>query len=394
MIIYRIFRLFLRLAIMAIIYVLRLFSKHDTYVVAGMLFMPNVDPIDSWTFFQWLQKHNIPSRYLVNSYDTFYQNCIKGKGYKDIVVLEDSSKIIFQVKLWIRARAFASEWNLVSKTFDTWLQKMPGMRYVLLQHGITGTHASNIVMKGMLPFNDINVSSVKEKALIESFPGIRANTCFVAGLTRFDTLKNEADLQCEEKTLFVMFTWRSFRKGASFEEVEKSSFWQGITSLLSENNLKHLAEKKIKVVLAIHHSMPHSVTELQKYPNVEIAQQKDIKYWIKHSHAFLTDFSSVAFDFLFINKPVIFWIPDMPDQNHSAEDYEEDNKVLSAIERRKDFFNTADSIEDVMNLLNQYAENGFVLEKEKLASAQQWFANRADFSRLVYEAIEARIHAQ
>lgn len=383
-----------KLFFILIIEFLRLFSKHDTYLVAGQINLKSLDPIDSWTFFRWLQDHNIPSRYLIAADAEFYLNCIHGKGYKDIIVLPadaSSSQILHYLDCWRHARAFVVEWNMLNNTLDYWLKHLHGMRYVLLQHGIIGAHTSNILTKGLLPFNDINVSSLKEKQIVESIPGVKPDTCFVAGLPRFEFLHNESDNTSTQKTLFVMFTWRNFPKGMSFDEIQQTYFWKGINALISDENIERFRRQNIRIVMALHHSLLSSVPNLQSHPNVIIAGQKDIKYWITHADGFLTDFSSVIFDFLFIDKPVILWIPDLCDPTLDPNDVGYGNKVLSAIERRKEFFNTVDSLEEAMLLVEHYATNGFVLETEKRQAAQQWFAHRSDFSQKVYEAIEQRL---
>ena len=52
---------------------LRLNCKHDLYVIAGQLSESNIAPVDSWTFFKWLQEHGIPSVYILKKEDYFYK---------------------------------------------------------------------------------------------------------------------------------------------------------------------------------------------------------------------------------------------------------------------------------------------------------------------------------
>lgn len=384
----------IKLFFIFIIEILRLFSRHDTYIVAGQPNLLSLDPLDSWTFFEWLQNHGVPSRYLIHEKSDFYQNELKNKGIKDIIVLRkeiSSAEILYHIDLWRHARAFAVEWNMLNNTLDNWLKRLRDMRYVFLQHGITGVHTSNILINGLQPFNDINVTSLKEKKIIESLPGIKPDTCFLAGMTRYDRLKDESDHCTEEKILFVMFTWRNFPKNMTPEEIDQSCYCQGIHDLFCNENIERLKRLKIKIVMAMHHSLLSSISEIHTHPNIVIAEQKDIKYWISHAHGFLTDFSSIAYDFMFLGKPVVFWIPDLFDKTLDPNDVGYGNKVLSAIERRKEFFNTVDTSEEAISLIEQYAKNNFILEDEKRKVSEQWFDNRSDFSRKVYEAIEQRL---
>ena len=44
---------------------------------------------------------------------------------------------------------------------------------------------------------------------------------------------------------------------------------------------------------------------------------------------------------------------------------------------------------DVINMIENYAKNGFVLEPEKAKIVEKFFAYRADFCQHLYDALEA-----
>lgn len=382
-------------ALMWIIEFLRKFSQHNLYLVAGQLHTRNTDPIDSWQLFLWLQKNNIPSRYVVNSDDVFYLQNIKDKGLKDIVVLDgngSTTQILQHIGLWIHARAFIAEWNLEIPFLNKWLQRLPDMRWVMLNHGVCALWSDSQFIDGFKTFNDINVSSQNESDFLSSqMPQYLQGRCYVGGLPRFENLTDQADHSAKEKTLFVMFTWRN-RNGMKWEDFSKSYYWQGVSQLLSASNVERLKRQNINMVVSLHHSLLRILPDLELPTNIKIVPSKDVRYWISHAHCLITDFSSVAFDFLFLQKPVVFWIPDLNDPTLDPNDLGYGSKVLSAIERRKYFFNTAETLEDALSMLEQYAQNNCILEAEKIAIANQWMTNRSDFSRHVYEGLEKRIN--
>ena len=65
-------------------------TKHDLIVVFAFLGSETADPLDSWTFFSWLQEHKIPSRFVISTNSLFYQDLVKQKKTKDVIVLEKS----------------------------------------------------------------------------------------------------------------------------------------------------------------------------------------------------------------------------------------------------------------------------------------------------------------
>lgn len=379
---------------MRLIECLRHFSNHDLYLVAGQLHTRNTDPIDAWTLFQWLQQQNIPSRFIVNSNDAFYQEQIKEKGYKDIIVLNgerSTTQLLTHITLWKRARAFVMEWNLEIPFFNLWLKSLPDMQYVMLNHGICGLWTDSQFMEGFNPFNYINVSSENEKNYFdEQLPTELQGRCFIGGLPRFDTLRDYANHSEEtEKVLFIMFTWRNKKGGMTWKELQKTDYWQGILSFLQPQNVERLRRNNIKIVMSLHHSLLRTISGVSFHPDITLVNSKDVRYWISHAHILLTDFSSVAFDFLFLNKPVVFWIPDLKDPTLDPKDLGYGSKVLSAIERRKLFFNTVDTKDEALNLIEYYRNKNFILEPEKKTIANGWMERDKDFSRHVYEGIEA-----
>lgn len=187
-----------------------------------------------------------------------------------------------------------------------------------------------------------------------------------------------------------MFTWRN-RDDMSFEELENTVYWKEINNLLSKENINRLQQHNVKIVITLHHALLRIVSNLQFHPNVKIVQTKDIRYWIQHAHGFLTDFSSLSFDFLFLGKPVIYWIPDLKDKTLIKEDIGYGSKVLSAIENRYQFFNTVDSLDEALKMIEFYADNNFSLESEKKTQANTWFAHHKDICLNIYENIEKSI---
>lgn len=383
--------------LMWLIELLRRFTKHDLYIVSEQLHTRNTDPLDSWAFFCWLQKQNIPSCYIVHSDDNFYLKEIKGKGLKDIVVLDGNrgrTQIVEHIKIWKRARAFVTEWNIEIPFLNNWFQQLPDMQYVMLQHGIYGTSFDSLQADRLSFFNSINVSSEREQAFLDrQIPTEQRGRCIIGGLPRYEGLQNYAEANAQEKTLFIMLTWRN-REGMTFDDLKKTEYWKGITQLLSNENINRLSQQNVKVVFALHHSLLRIVSDIQFHPNVKIASAKEIRYWIQHAHGLLTDFSSLSFDFLFLGKPVIYWIPDLNDSTLNPDDMGYGSKVLSAIENRKQFFNTADSLDEALDMIEYYAQHNFELEAEKQSLANTWFAHRSDISRYVYEGIENRIKSR
>lgn len=107
-----------------------------------------------------------------------------------------------------------------------------------------------------------------------------------------------------------MFTWRT--SFSTEKSIQDSDYFKAISNLLCEDNLAKFRRNGITPVLSIHH---HLINKFKFHThfsdNIIIAEPTQISSFIRKSYVCVTDFSSVSFDFKFLNKPVIYWIPDL-----------------------------------------------------------------------------------
>ncbi len=372
---------------------LRLRTVQDLYIVAGQIYSLDLHPIDSWKLFRWMQEHNVPSRYIIRCESVFFEE-IESKGQtKDVVAVNSDclhDELLDETELLVRAKAFIVEWRTDS-IVDIWLQHLQGCRYVFLQHGVVGLWLTDELSRVFREeYNDINVSSEFEISLLAHNQESRKKF-FVGGLPRYDSLQNCASKDVNaEKAVFVMLTWRNELNNNSVE-LDNSPYIKGILELFSADNVQRLKQNNIRIVFAPHHVIAHRFKNIMLDGVDVVTNQEDISYWISHAHALVTDFSSVSYDFLFQEKPVIYWIPDKEDAQNGKLSHEDAEKVLSALELRKNFFNTVDSIDEVMHLLIQYRKNNFKLEDRYKQYISKFFSYKEGFSKRVFDNIENRI---
>ena len=103
-----------------------------------------------------------------------------------------------------------------------------------------------------------------------------------------------------------MFTWRQISPNI----FAKSLYFKRLSSLLNNKELHAFTEKNnVKIYFAPHHAMKtnSNINLAIKHPNIKMVETHEISKYIKKSSILLTDLSSVAFDFMFQNKPVILY---------------------------------------------------------------------------------------
>lgn len=118
--------------------------------------------------------------------------------------------------------------------------------------------------------------------------------------------------QQDEKQILFFITWREYFG----DNKQTDIFIKKIEKLLSNKKLQQfLSLKKYRIKLCLHQFFydTNKLDELKKLKCVEVVtpNQVDVMQEIATSDVLITDYSSVGFDFTFLNKPVILYQPDL-----------------------------------------------------------------------------------
>ena len=192
-----------------------------------------------------------------------------------------------------------------------WLKKILGFKNVFLPHGVS---------YGIAPF------CLEEEAKIDLFLcsgkpeyenvltnyGYTSAQVAYTGLPRLDEWHH---ITVNPKQIVLMPTWRMYLSRDPNLTFELTEYFRTYQSLINNGELRQfLEENNLKLVFYSHH-------EMQKFsrffsvdcPNIEIVvqdDQYDIQKLLKESALLITDYSSVHFDFAYMDKPVIYYLFD------------------------------------------------------------------------------------
>ena len=178
---------------------------------------------------------------------------------------------------------------------------------VFLRHGISGMKnmAANYGRFAPGFFTDrFHVSAERERAVaIEEF-GYRRAQVRVTGLPRFDELlAPTADVPAG---ILVIPTWREWLSHrATFESSDYRDRWQ---AFLSHPGLAEAVRDGLRVTFILHPNMRH-FADLFHAPGIEMLRQGDVdvQTLLRGHAALVTDYSSVAFDFALLGRPVVYF---------------------------------------------------------------------------------------
>ena len=181
-----------------------------------------------------------------------------------------------------------------------------------LQHGIIKEKIESLMYKNTNL--DLFISGARpEFNYIKKFFGYPKGNVKFTGLARFDNLYNTS--KETNKFILLMPTWRKNLPSKTWGEqgttFETSKYFQIFKHLLSNKCLiKLLEDNAINLVFYPHHEIQDKLkmfSSLSK--NVILADEKkyDVQALLKNAYLLITDYSSVAFDFAYMNKPILYY---------------------------------------------------------------------------------------
>lgn len=267
---------------------------------------------------------------------------------------------------------------------ETFKNKVKGAK-VFIQHGIMGT--KNMVAnygKYTSGFETdlFLVSSEREKELVVNDLEYNAKDVAVTGLSRFDALF-EQDVP-KKRQLLIMPTWREWlvREDLFLE----SEYFERYKALVHSKALHTLAEEhNFEVVVCLHTNMQRYSAHFEDAPVKVISQgEADVQSLMKESMMMITDYSSVGFDFSFLNRPVVYYQFDRNrffGRRGSHLDIENDLPG--------DIVYTHD---DLINLVEYYAERNFGIKEENKLKADMFLTYKDQNSaERVFQAIKHNV---
>lgn len=177
---------------------------------------------------------------------------------------------------------------------------------IFIQHGITKDFMPSLTKnKSKI---DLFVCGAKpEYDYVKETFGYKDSEVKYLGLARFDNLyKFEVKNQ-----IMYMPTWRTWLANISIEEFKSTNYYKSIQSLINNDKLiKMLKQNNLKLIVCLHPiTQKYSHLLNSSCENIIIASTKeyDIQNLLKESILCITDYSSVAFDFAYMEKPVIYY---------------------------------------------------------------------------------------
>lgn len=327
---------------------------------------------NGYVFFKYLRENHpeINAWYVIDSSHKKDYDRVKNLG-NIIEYGSDEHKIAFLLCEYAISShlGFLEPWSY--KLYKLLLDRKDKKKFVLLQHGIILSDLSMYYNAS----NKIDLFITTTKREYESICGpnygFDDGVVVRTGIARYDRL-NEFKTK---KQILLMPTWRQTIITPSYKKQNKldmtsfisSDYFKSLNSLINNKELSDLLDKYDRDLIFY----PHF--EMQPYKGCFDLESSrfvladkddyDVQTLLKESELLITDFSSVAFDFAYMKKPLIYYQKVKDDKYEPGYfNYELDG-----------FGDIILDEESLVDKLSVYLENEFMMEDKYTKRVDEFF---------------------
>ena len=344
-----------------------------THYLLSDFFDQDIEPSDSLPIFKEMLNLNMQVYYITVSlkvYTQFY-NCsdrfklIFGVRKINGNILEKFLELFLRLKVVVAAEKYES--------IDNLFYNIEYITYIFLGHGVT--YIKSYLYDDYLSPKKYNKILLPKSELFISLAlkaGWKNEDIVKIGYPRWDkyelfkkrNINYEKNIK-DEKSIFLMFTWRKIKKGKNISPL----YFDSLNKLFKNIRLnKCLEENNVILYFCYHHALKEKrIIYLNNTKIVKFIYQNEISELLKNSSLIITDFSSILFDAIVQRKPLILYIPDGLDPHLEDIYIQEYYETITKIKKGMLFLDEVFfDLKNVINKIIYYIKNGFTLEDEKL----------------------------
>lgn len=274
--------------------------------------------------------------------------------------------------------------------YDKYMRDTAYKKYfIFLQHGIIKSDHSRVLNKMNIPISLFITSSKSEyESIVSGNYGYTRDEVALCGMARYDGLYNDT-----QKLITIAPTWRYNLCGNMDPHTdiyplkdgfEDSDYFKFFKALLTNDKLMKSARKNGYTIQFLPHPIlfPHK-SHFEVNPDIKVlGYDAKFKEIYAKSSLILTDYSSLAFDFAYLKKPIVYTLFDYNDPNNAyiAEGYYD--------HERNGLGDVTYTLEQTVDCLIEYMKNDCRLKPKYLKRIRGFYAfNDKNNCKRIYNAI-------
>ena len=249
---------------------------------------------------------------------------------------------------------------------------------IFLQHGITLNNISSWLNKYDKNLDFLLTASKKEhESLFKYYYNYDEDIIHLLGFPRFDNLKDE-----KTKTILLMPSWRRYLTKENKYTISNSSYFKTYNSLINNKKLlKKIKEKGYEIIFRPH---PHVYQFIDLFDDNELIkidyERGSYQDLFKKGALLITDYSSVAFDFAYLKKPVLYY--------QYGEDYHFNLDESYFDYETMGFGEVCESEDELIDLIEDYIDNDCKMKEKHIQNVEDYFTfTDQNNCKRVHEAI-------
>lgn len=257
-------------------------------------------------------------------------------------------------------------------------------KLVFLQHGVTAFKRGHFERGTNVGCEYFITTSQFEHDIIRDYLGYPDEEIPITGFARWDVLHDKSE---GHREILMMPTWRTWLDDAENDIFAESDYCKNYMALLNDPRLDEILGKYDVILnFYIHPKFRKFISEfsvVSEHIRLIPFGEEPLNELMMQCNLLITDFSSVAWDVYYMNKPVLFYHFDI----------EVESKTLGFyMDMENDIFGErAVEPEGLMQLIIKYIENGFVMKEEYSKNREKYFAYIDDNnSERIWNAIKER----
>ena len=359
-------------------------KNREVYIKTDYLFIDfifnDLSSDDTFPIFKEMINEKMPAHYLTESSNIYEQYCSNINKCQTILLVNMLNYTIngdFLEKyltLFLKLKQVISGSGTYFSYINDLFYDIEYITYISVTHGVcyfkyflyekNKCYGTNRIDKVLIPPSEKVLSFAMKY-------GWKRKDIIKLNLPKWDKYNDKSNTKYNlsnikynnNNSILIMFTWREVIRNKPIS----SHYFKNIFNLISHDTLKReLKERNITLYFALHHKV--YVNYKYKIEGIKYAkfiEVKNIVDYIEKSNLFITDFSSIVFDYIYQRKPIIIYIPDYNDTliniNYKKNYYELIQLMKNGtIKFENQFFN----IDSVINKIIFYLKNNFKLDEK------------------------------